>query len=125
MRQRMTITPLTSPEQLAQLEPWLKSFDHKSIVNPIGRFHLFTKMARVLALTQQATVNALFPAINPKVCTPRETTEIADCFHSWNANTPGGLMVAVPDGSPMHAQMEVLGYQPYATLYEPIPVQSP
>ena len=121
----MNITPLTSPDQLTQLEPWLRSFEHKPVVNPVGRFHVFTKMSRVLALTQQISINALFPAINPKECSPRETSDIVECFHNWNANLPGGLVVAVPAESHMHKHMAKLGYRPYATLYETVDTQSP
>lgn len=125
MRERIVITPVTSVEQIAQLKPWLESFDHKVPVSPAGRFHLFSKGDRILALTQQTTLNALFPAVNPKVCTPRETSEIADCFRSWSANLNGGLSVSVPIGSPMHEQMGKLGYKPVSVLYESIAEDSP
>lgn len=118
MREKMTITPVTSPEQVTSLGDWLESFGHKRIENPSGRFHLFTKLDRVLALTQQIQLPALFPAVNPNVCTPRETTEIVACFHHWNANQPH--VVAVPSESKMHEKMAALGYKPHAVLYESI-----
>jgi hypothetical protein len=116
----MTVMPLTSAEQLTQLKPWLESFEHKAIVEPVGKFHLFTKGERTLALTQQIVLNGLFPAVNPHVCTPRETTEIVNYFQAWNANMAGGLVVAVPSKSHMHEHMSKLGYRPKAILYESV-----
>lgn len=120
MRQRISVMPVTSPEQLTHLKPWLESFEHKEVMQPVGKFHLFTKGERVLALTQQVVLNGLFPAVNPKVCTPRETTEIVNYFQAWNANQPGGLVVAVPSQSHMHEFMFKLRYKPRAVLYESI-----
>jgi hypothetical protein len=117
----MTIVALNSPDQLRQLEPWLKSFDHQLQPRPVGTFHLFTRMERTLALTQQTQINAVFPAVNPKVCTPRETTEIVECLRHWGSNMPGGLAVSVPSDSHMHNHMKSLGYRPASVLYEPIP----
>jgi hypothetical protein len=118
---RVNIMPLTSIEQVRQLKPWLESFDHH-LPDPItGQFHLFTKGERVLALTQQAQLNVLFPAVNPKVVTPRETREIVDCFHAWSSIMPNGLKVSVPHDSPMHKHMAKLGYKPKAIIYESVP----
>src|ERR1700744_252930 len=116
MRSRMNVMPITSPEQLAALTGWLASFDHKPAV-PIGKYHVFTKGERVLALTQQIQLNALFPAVNPHVVTPRETVEIVQHFHAWSVNTDGGQVVAVPVSSHMHEKMESLGYRPKCVLY--------
>lgn len=116
---KMNIMPIVSPVQLEQLSPWLASFDHKP-ATPIGKFHLFTKAERILALTQQLAINVLVPAVNPHICTPRETTEIVDCFHAWEKNKEGGMSVVVPYESHMHEKMKKLGYQPRCILYDPI-----
>lgn len=118
-RERMTVVPLTTPEQLSALTPWLQSFDHKP-AEPIGRYHLFSRMDRILGLSQQLLLNVLIPAVNPNTSTPRETAEIVNCFHNWNANTTGGLLVAVPSKSHMHEHMASLGYKAKAVLYESI-----
>ncbi len=116
----MTVRPITTKEKFAEMESWLHSFDHKAVLQPAGAFHLFTKLDRVLAMTQQVAINTVFPAVNPKICTPRETTEISDCLHYWSANCPGGLHVAVPKNSHMHEHMAALGWKPKAVLYEPV-----
>lgn len=72
----------------------------------------------MLAVTQQTQVNALIPAVNPNVCTPRETSEIVECFHHWNINQAGGFLTVVPSESHMHRFMDKLGYKPYAVFYK-------
>lgn len=117
---KVNIMPVASAEQLVQLKSWLETFDHHLPPNLNGRFHIFSKGERILALTQQTQINALFPAVNPHVSSPRETHEIVRCFHAWHAVTPGGLAVNVPSESHMHKHMEKLGYKPVSVLYEPI-----
>lgn len=118
---KVNIAAITSAEQLTGLKPWLETFDHGLPPNLVGKFHAFTKGERLLAITQQTQLTALFPAVNPKVCSPRETYEIVRAFHTWHAVMPGGLAVSVPTTSHMHKFMEKLGYRPLSVLYEPIP----
>lgn len=119
MRDKIKIDPIVSREQLFAIRPWLESFNHQPITNPIGRYHSFAKGDRLLAVTQQTQLNTLVPAVNPNVCTPRETSEIVECFHHWEANQDAGLVTVVPQESHMHVHMDKLGYKPYAVLYKP------